>query len=67
MIGSNLVQRLASMGHEVYVVDNLWRGSLGNLVGALQTGWKSESYFMQYDLHKFDLCLKASLTGPQHR
>jgi len=26
MIGSNLVKRLASLGHEVLVVDNLWRG-----------------------------------------
>jgi nucleoside-diphosphate-sugar epimerase len=26
MIGSNLVKRLVTMGHEVHVVDNLWRG-----------------------------------------
>lgn len=28
MIGSNLVKRLVSEGHDVYVVDNLWRGKL---------------------------------------
>jgi nucleoside-diphosphate-sugar epimerase len=28
MIGSNLVKRLVSLGHEVIVVDNLWRGKL---------------------------------------
>lgn len=28
MIGSNLVKRLATAGHEVIVVDNLWRGRL---------------------------------------
>jgi GDP-D-mannose 3', 5'-epimerase len=26
MIGSNLVRRLAGLGHEVHVADNLWRG-----------------------------------------
>ena len=28
MIGSNLVKRLVDLGHEVSVVDNLWRGKL---------------------------------------
>jgi GDP-D-mannose 3',5'-epimerase len=28
MIGANLVKRLVSLGHEVRVVDNLWRGKL---------------------------------------
>ncbi|MDE6749525.1 MAG: NAD-dependent epimerase/dehydratase family protein [Lachnospiraceae bacterium] len=28
MIGSNLVKRLVREGHDVYVVDNLWRGKL---------------------------------------
>ena len=31
MIGSNLVKRLLSLGHEVIVVDNLWRGRLDYL------------------------------------
>ena len=31
MIGSNLCRRLLEEGHEVVVVDNLWRGSLENL------------------------------------
>lgn len=33
MIGSNLVKRLVSMGDEVYVIDNLWRGHLDYLNG----------------------------------
>ena len=28
MIGSNLVKRLVKEGHEVVVIDNLWRGKL---------------------------------------
>lgn len=28
MIGSNLVKRLVKEGHDVYVIDNLWRGKL---------------------------------------
>jgi len=31
MIGSNLCARLLGAGHEVVVIDNLWRGSLDNL------------------------------------
>lgn len=31
MIGSNLVARLLTMGYEVTVIDNLWRGSIENL------------------------------------
>lgn len=31
MIGSNLVKRLVKEGHDVYVVDNLWRGKIDYL------------------------------------
>lgn len=31
MIGSNLVKRLVKEGHDVYVIDNLWRGKLDYL------------------------------------
>lgn len=31
MIGSNLVRNLVAEGHDVHVVDNLWRGKLENL------------------------------------
>jgi nucleoside-diphosphate-sugar epimerase len=34
MIGSNLVKRLVAMGHEVHVVDNLWRGRREYLLDA---------------------------------
>jgi nucleoside-diphosphate-sugar epimerase len=34
MIGSNLVKRLVADGHEVSVVDNLWRGKIEYLNGA---------------------------------
>lgn len=33
MIGSNLVKRLVKEGHDVYVIDNLWRGKLEYLNG----------------------------------
>lgn len=33
MIGSNLVKRLVKEGHDVYVIDNLWRGKLEYLDG----------------------------------
>ena len=33
MIGSNLVKRLVKEGHEVFVIDNLWRGKLEYLNG----------------------------------
>ena len=32
LIGSNLVHRLLQSGHRVTVVDNLWRGTLDNLI-----------------------------------
>ena len=28
MIGSNLVKRLVKEGHNVFVIDNLWRGKI---------------------------------------
>ena len=31
MIGSNLVKRLVSLNHSVFVIDNLYRGSIENL------------------------------------
>jgi len=31
MIGSNLVRRLVALGHDVMVVDNLWRGKIEHL------------------------------------
>lgn len=37
-IGSNLVDRLVDDGHEVFVIDDLSTGSLGNLRGARQRG-----------------------------
>ena len=33
MIGSNLVKRLVAEGHDVTVIDNLWRGKLEYLDG----------------------------------
>ena len=33
MIGSNLVKRLVTEGHDVTVIDNLWRGRLEYLDG----------------------------------
>lgn len=53
MIGSNLVKRLVREGHEVFVIDNLWRGKLeylndenGNPVIDVNT------HFLNVDLSK---------------
>lgn len=56
MIGSNLVKRLVKDGHNIYVIDNLWRGNLsylndefGNPVIPLKTN------FFNFDLSVADI------------
>jgi hypothetical protein len=41
-IGSWLVEALVKLGAEVHVVDNLWRGSLDNLVNEDGKPWISD-------------------------
>lgn len=56
MIGSNLVRRLVSGGHEVVVVDNLWRGRESNLVGDDGT----PVIDLERDLHRIDLSVPGA-------
>lgn len=48
MIGSNLVRRLCKEGHEVKVIDSLWRGKLDNLAGI--PGFSTDRDFTLADL-----------------
>jgi len=48
MIGSRLVRALCDAGHEVVVVDNLWRGKLKNLEGI-------RGFDIATDFHNIDL------------
>jgi GDP-D-mannose 3', 5'-epimerase len=53
MIGSNLVKRLASLGHDVHVADNLWRGKREYLYD--QTG--ASVIDMSNSFHEIDLSI----------
>lgn len=59
MIGSNLVKRLAGMGHAVSVVDNLWRGRREYL--ADDDG--RPVIDLQRDLHVRDLSMAGQMDG----
>ena len=50
MIGSNLVKRLRAAGHQVMVVDNLWRGKLEYLLEGGRPIIDLEKDFRQCDL-----------------
>jgi GDP-D-mannose 3', 5'-epimerase len=50
MIGSSLIKRLASIGHEVIVVDDLSRGSLDNLIDEEGQVVNFETNFFKKDL-----------------
>lgn len=56
MIGSNLVKRLAALGHRVSVVDNLWRGRKEHL---LHEG--RYAIDMERDFHLVDLAVPGAL------
>lgn len=57
MIGSNLVKRLVGLGHEVKVVDNLWRGKLEYLYDDQGTPVIDlEKSFFKRDLIKPGMC-----------
>lgn len=59
MIGSALTHRLRQLGHDVKVVDNLWRGRLENL---LDTGGVPAIDFSK-DFHQLDLSVPGQLEG----
>lgn len=48
MIGSALLRKLATQGHEIIVIDNLWRGNVDNINSI--SGWDFSSNFYNIDL-----------------
>lgn len=61
-IGSWLVEALVRLGAKVYVVDNLWRGSLDNLKKEDSSTWISLSdQFFLGDLREYHVPLSACL------
>lgn len=59
MIGSNLVKRLIMLGHQVSVVDNLWRGKKEYLLD----DHGNEVIDMNKDFHELDLSVPGVLDG----
>ena len=55
MIGSNLVKRLVKEGHEVFVIDNLWRGKLEYLNDA------DGNPVIDLDTHFFNIDLSTGM------
>jgi len=61
-IGSWLVEGLVRLGADVFVVDNLWRGSLENLKKNESEYWiQISKRFMQADLREYHAALSAFL------
>jgi GDP-D-mannose 3',5'-epimerase len=61
-IGSWLVEALVRLGAKVYVVDNLWRGSLDNLRKKDGSSWiPFTNQFMMGDLRESHVALSACL------
>ena len=54
MIGSTLLRKIVGRGHEVVIIDNLWRGNLGNIADV--DGFSSGSNF-----HNIDLALPENI------
>lgn len=55
MVGSNLVKRLVQEGHEVFVIDNLWRGKLEYLNG------KDNRPVINLNTHFFNIDLSTDM------
>lgn len=60
LIGSNLVKKLVSFGHIVYVADNLWRGKIQNLYEGEKPIIDLEKQFFQVDLRDKEKCLEVT-------
>ncbi len=60
LIGSNVVKRFSSLGHDVHVADNLWRGKLENLYKNGHPVIDLDSHFHQVDLQNYDNCIAVS-------
>lgn len=59
MIGANLTRRLAEMGHDVNVVDNLWRGTKRNLAIFLGDAFIKNNFILA-DLTEPEECRKVT-------
>ena len=60
LIGSNLVEKLIDLNHDVYVVDNLWRGKKLNLIRNNRNLINMNSHFFEYDLTDYKNCVEVS-------
>lgn len=60
MIGSNLVRRLLSIGHDVFVADNFWRGKKEYLLGKDGDLIIPKDRLFEVDLRNIDSCLKVT-------
>jgi|TARA_B100000315_G_scaffold211537_1_gene208403 nucleoside-diphosphate-sugar epimerase len=60
LIGSNLVKRFVKEGHDLYVADNLWRGSIENLIINGRTVIDMKMCFHKHDLRDYNNCLTVS-------
>jgi GDP-D-mannose 3', 5'-epimerase len=61
-IGSWLVEALVRLGADVYIVDNLWRGSLDNLKREDGSSWIPLSdHFFLGDLQEYHVALSACI------
>lgn len=61
-IGSWLVESLVRLGAEVFVVDNLWRGSIENLKKSNESYWiPIHNHFFQLDLREYHNALSSCL------
>ena len=60
LIGSNVVKKFVNLGYEVHIADNLWRGSIENLIENKKPIIDLESQFNQFDLRDYQQCLEAS-------
>ena len=58
MIGSNLVHRLLSKGHQVRVIDNFWRGTKSNLDSAISGRMDAVKVF-ELDVARDDRLVEA--------
>ena len=61
LIGSNLVNALTTLGYEVFVVDNLWRGKRENLFRQHKALIDLDRQFHEKDLREYPACLTASV------
>ena len=60
LIGSNLIGPLLDRGHHVLVVDNLWRGSITNILDRVGPRFDRETQFVECDLRDREACRQVT-------